>query len=556
MNSQRTPSFKLCALIPGIPLTGPAWAQITVNGRVIQQGASNGIPEVPVFLQRNGPDFKPEPWTTTTGPNGEFHFEVDSGTSFVIRTEKPGYTNAATNLRPADQMPAIPDPNFHSLDEPVILEITPRPKITGRIVDFDTEEPVEGVQVALAGVVEVTPRIRTAMDRGGGVFSGPDGTFALESDVVARMAVHVLPVASGRPTIQTRFDPETWDTVEQGYMESFWPGNGEKNGVVPIDLAGRSEVDVGTIRVRSTPVYRLRAELPEKGCAEGETYYASLAGGAAPIVSTLTRGGGETIACGGELLVTGLRPGSYDLYLSPTDAPVSQQRFAKLSFDVTGENVERTILLQPGVTLEGRLELPSGMKFSGDHPFEGIGIQFTPTPWSGPAAMRRIRVDEDGSFRAENLPLGAIDIVVSGKLPESLAISGVTLHGLGQPQQIPANRTRIEWDGVGPLVFELGQNSGSISGTVKDGAGEPAHAMVIISAWPAPAGLRPEGRPVTDAKFVYSELPAGEYHLWALPELALLWMSQGGKLSDLGPGTAVKLKEGQSATVELRLPGQ
>ena len=532
----------------------PGVAQLTIEGRVIEKGTSNGVAGATVTLDSrwtvDGASQKNER-TTQTDAGGNFRFEVSGKEGYNLRATKEGYSSDGVSLGPKDAIPPNAPASVQALGEPVTLAISGSPTITGRVEDFDTGEPLSGVAIE-AVQVEMPTRYLGRAKLGS---SGEDGTFAIQPETGSGYyLIRVRPELQLTPRIRTDFDLDSWDISEEDYEQTYWPGGGDLKAAIPQLAQGIATVNVGAVRVRKSPVYRALFRFPASQCSEGESFNTHLI----DRETGLTVDAPVEVPCGSDLLIVGLSPGPYKLFLTPGETPPAEQRFGRVPFDITDENQEFTIQLNGGVDLDGRIELPSGyVGGSEEQPLSGITVSAIPK--DRPGAQRDAQVAEDGTFRLVNLPLEPYDIVVHGSFPAPLFVKGMTLHGIPPPAQVPTNKTRFALDGVGPLEIQLSDRPATITGTVVDAAGNPTDGIVLLSRWPMPPDanedMGTQGATIpADGTFTVSDLPQGEYRLWALPVRQMInWTQTHQPVTDLGPGAAVKVDEGGSARVEVEM---
>ena len=85
----------------------------------------------------------------------------------------------------------------------------------------------------------------------------------------------------------------------------------------------------------------------------------------------------------------------------------------------------------------------------------------------------------------------------------------------------PIEGPDINWRGV---TLTLSDKRTELSGTLQVGAGQPAdYYVVVFSAdrtnWRVGARRSMSAKPGTDGRFVFTDLPAGEYYVAALTDL-------------------------------------
>jgi hypothetical protein len=256
----------------------------------------------------------------------------------------------------------------------------------------------------------------------------------------------------------------------------------------------------------------------------------------------------------------GITPGSYTLSAkSPSGTSVSSRMFwATADVDVNGSDVELQIDMQPGMTVNGRVV------FNGaSPPPDPTSLQFTLVP---PGA---------GGNLSAGPPGGKVD--ANGRF----SFSGVTADRYRWTYMVTSSAAMGQWrlhsaTAGGRDVFDApldvrpGANlevvvtftdrPAQLTGVLQTGTGVAAPDYFIIvfstdrSQW-RPASRRVQMiRPATDGRFT-TALPAGDYWIAALTDVAQNEWYDAAFLAQLPTTIKVTLIDGQTTTQDLKIGG-
>jgi len=219
------------------------------------------------------------------------------------------------------------------------ISIQRGPRITGRLEDADTHEPVHGLPVAIQEIVpwQTEPNVTTEND----------GRFTYEGWTAGPNRLRVMPRLWSGERVRTKFTEDDIEAVDQDYEESYWPGGSDLKSVVPMQAIPGAALDMGTIRLRKTAYYRAHIAFQAKGCETGRPYQVKVA---REVPGRKIPDGEKefSAACGQDLLLLGLRPGSYVATFQPKNVPAEEEQWAFVPFAITDRNAKVTAEMRMG----------------------------------------------------------------------------------------------------------------------------------------------------------------------------------------------------------------
>jgi hypothetical protein len=306
--------------------------------------------------------------------------------------------------------------------------------------------------------------------------------------------------------------------------------------------------------------------------ADGNFAYGNLAPGRYRVVARARAGGEPQGPAGGTPLATG-RGGISGGGTPPPGfltAAAGDMLFAVADVEVRGQDVKGVSLpLRPGGTIAGRVVFDAA---SAPLPDDLRAFRIQASMLGGSYVSQRgdtrvgtalssippVAVNADGTF------------LISGLGPASYALN------VSVPQDATSvwkQRTAIVdgrdlFDEVleGPnislrdVVVTLSDKRTEIAGTLQSASGQPAseYFVVAISAnqahWTPGSRRLQSGRPDTNGRYVFSDLPAGEYVIAALTDLDPVEWQDATFLEQIAPaGVRVTIREGERVRQDLRI---
>ncbi|HEX5068959.1 MAG TPA: carboxypeptidase-like regulatory domain-containing protein, partial [Vicinamibacterales bacterium] len=284
---------------------------------------------------------------------------------------------------------------------------------------------------------------------------------------------------------------------------------------------------------------------------------------AAPIMTgrSTTLGPGRfryTNVTAGRYTVTAKRPG---------DPPL----WAQAQVDVSGADVTGLELhLQPGLSLRGRLVF-DGQTLAPPANLASVRITIAP-PTGGGGGMANltnyglgtsmaVNADDDGFFQIGGVIPG--DYVVGSFIPGNPAtgwwLRSAMVNGV-DAVDLPA---AIDGAVNGDIVLTFSDRHSELSGTLSTPAGLPTtdYYVVVIPAdptlWRGAARRMKIARPSTAGRYVFTDVPPGEYLVSAVTDFAASDFKDRTILEQLaGAAVKVRIADGERVVQDLRIGGK
>jgi protocatechuate 3,4-dioxygenase beta subunit len=247
---------------------------------------------------------------------------------------------------------------------------------------------------------------------------------------------------------------------------------------------------------------------------------------------------------------------------------MSMNLWAITEVAVDGQNISGVSLsLQPGMTVSGRLAfegtrsepagdlsramvmlLPSAPGGGGRVMMFGAGAG----PGGGP-------VDSSGKFALTGITPGKYTVVASFNSPEATwTLKSAVFKGrdaLDYPLEVAPNEE------IANAVITFSDQTQTVSGKLSDASGRPSPDFTIVvfpadkNLWAATRRIKTT-RPGTDGRFNIADLPAGDYRIAALVDIAPGEANDPAFLDQLVPASvAFVLKDGENKLQDLKLSG-
>ena len=271
----------------------------------------------------------------------------------------------------------------------------------------------------------------------------------------------------------------------------------------------------------------------------------------------------------GTFQMTNVPPGDYmlDVQQRPQnirnlqDLNLSQLEFASMPISVSGDIEGLTIVTTPGVTVSGRLA------YQGQSPPKQNAQVMAVPPSGGPSPIGALisvkalgsgRVNQDGTFELRGI--AGPQMIRVQPMPAGWALKSITLDGTDitdTPHDFkPGNN-------VTGLIVTLTDRLSEITGSVRDGRGQPVADYVLVVFPENPALWGPQSRyvqttrPNQNATFSLKGLPPGRYLAAVVPALENGIQNDPAVLEQLRPRAhRFSLAEGQTLNLNLEMAAQ
>jgi carboxypeptidase family protein len=378
--------------------------------------------------------------------------------------------------------------------------------------------------------------------------------------------------ASARPNMPQ--GPRGAETEQTGYPGTYYPGVADVSQAQTVTAALGQEVS--SIGFSLVPARLSRVSGTVTG-SDGRPLAGAMVmlrarggTGMGPLRMNIIGNAGAQVRPDGSFQLTNVPPGEYvlDVQQRPQnirnlqELNLSQLEFASMPLSVSGGDIDNlAVMTTPGVTVSGRVA------------YQGQGapkstVQVTAAPPSGGAApigqlinARALgggRVNQDGTFELRGV--AGPQMIRVQNLPAGWGLKGITLDG--------ADITDAPYDfkpgnNVTGLVITLTDQLSEITGSVRDGRGEPVADYVLVAfpentrLWGAQSRFVQTTRPNQNGTFSIKGLPPGRYLAAVVPALENGLQNDPAVLEQLRPrARSFSLAEGQTLNLNLEMPAQ
>jgi hypothetical protein len=499
--------------------------RLKISGSVLELGTSQPIADAEVKLNFYGPE-RPRMFplpavatlTAASDVSGAFSFDLDSAGYYDLRAAKTGYEAASGGMVSSSSFFAV------SKEAPAYetrLVLTRKGTITGHAVDDDTGQPLANVRLLRwpARVVINGARGtgmmygRPSFGEGSAAVTGSDGGFQLAAVPREEYVIQVNPTR-GSDRVLTKFTDADAGLVEHDFEQTYWPGGHGPEAATPVSLTSDSSLDIGTLRIRKVPFYRVRVKVSAATCGPNDTVMAYEASPGYQL--ELAR----DVPCGRDLLLTGFQPGAYRLILAVNGRERATRETASIPFVIRDENITINAPLTRGINLTGAFVAAEGtqapdfaklqlsLRALDTVPFADLS---TPAP-----------AGAEGKFEIAAIPPVNCVYSIVGLGPafyvKEVSHNGHPLAGV-IPLEAPA--------ATQSLKIVISDKAAAITGSVMSGDKPVPNALIVARKWP-PAEMDPsvassgfsygrsQARSDQQGRFQIAGLAPGEYRAIAV----------------------------------------
>jgi hypothetical protein len=540
-------SLKLCLAMLS---AGLAWAQSNsatpeIRGVIIEPGTEHGVPDADIAIYELGgtpitpfgnqaKTLKRKVGTVTTDSQGKFRFQPEQFGDYQVIAGKEGYSGSVTR--------ANVTLNADHPNREVRFLLGRTGEITGRVLDDETGEPLVDYRIEAVGLFYKNGVPRTGQPALANTDN--DGRFVVQDLDPGRYLVVTHPRMRGL----TRFSDAEHET--QDYEVAYWPGGHGLDSASPVTLISGGSSDVGVLRLRKAPVYRVHMAISDANCPADERVQITALIVASPLTAMY---GSSEGACGEEVLLN-FQPGSYDLVLTHGEEP--DRSMASLTFDVVNKDLDLKASLTRVTNIEGRLVAADG---AGKIPFDKRKIMPVEVTRTGPYYGEYpgpVPVDSDGRFQlVSRSPFGKFLIWLiapdgAGDYVKEMRFNGRIVTG--DPIVLDGR------SGAQSLEIVVDDQPATITGLVSDGDHPASKPYLFLTRWPMPAELayaRPQGTDGDDdGQFRLAELVPGQYRAIAVSQSNRDMLDEPGVLQRfLSSAETITLSRGSVQAITLKL---
>ena len=496
-------AFLVCAL-PAVARQATPPPPIEIRGVVLEVGTNLPVAEAEVTVDSVPKGVAAK---TTTDAQGTFRITLDQLGTYHLRANKDGYTYDGRNSMRhpvSNQADITLDKEHPAADSKFVLARAG--ELIGRVVDEDTGKPIPNFRVYPIALSYYNGK--PSQTGGLPAVTDSEGQFVFKERPPGNYLVETGPQTLAKEEFQDRFSADDLKVVDRDYRRAYWPGGGGLDSMLPVQLFSGGSADVGTIRTRKVPFYRIHVSIPTTDCAEGEEVFID-----AGTDEFISGAGGGKGACGKDYLLRNFQPGSYQFRVMAGRTAEDRMR-ATLPVQVIDKNLDIAVPLGRGVDIEGRVVLADG---SAKPPLNEIKIHM----WStGPIQFADERQpatpDAEGRFHFPNRPLNPVRVWLTG-LSAAFVVREVRYNGSAVVDNI------VALNGNAPLhslQIVVDDKPAGISGTVADGDTPMGNAHVVLIRWPASLEDVFLSAKISDGdeagRFQFAGLAPGDYRILAV----------------------------------------
>jgi protocatechuate 3,4-dioxygenase beta subunit len=392
-----------------------------------------------------------------TDEEGRFRIVGVQPGEYTLAAERNGYLGGrfgASGGRPQARGKTI-QLTAGDVKNHLTIELMPHAVLAGRVVD-DLGEPVLGALVTAARRRGAAGRARWSGENS--TTTNDRGEFRLHG---LAAGTYVIAASGGRGLTLAQ------ESGEVAYVTTYFPAVTEPSQAAPLMVNPGDETGSLEIRLRSSPVYRVRGRVafsdagqpPTRCMLILQTQPGSWSGPARPVANYQPDGRFEFRA---------VPPGSYVLVGQTTEG--ENRRSGVVPLEVTRGSIDDVaLLLSPGVTITASVTLEGGNRALSSPARLSLAAADW-TPWGAPGG----RAGDDGVFRLERIMPGRYRPDLSAAWPEAYLA-----RVLWNEQDVPLTQP-LEVTGAPAtlrLVYRL--DGGALQGVVRAGD-KPASAGSVL----------------------------------------------------------------------------
>jgi len=455
----------------------------------------SGVPRGPVY-------------TTRSDGQGRFVFEDIAPGTYSLSAERTGYLSPNAVVRSNGATTVIRLMPGQYLKEQV-LALKPQAMIYGKVTTEDGEPvPRADVQVLRQSFRDG----RKEMLPVAWINTQDDGGFAIGNLEVGTYYVRATP---NRPAAADRRVRPDRKKVQEEYIATFWPNAIDGSAAVSIVLATGAEVHGVEIRLRKSPVFRIRGNVIAPGTGSVPAPRATLS--LRPADTTVSPVGSMNVTMAnnsdGEFGFENILPGTYILQASSdsrTSTPSMKRLFGRRILTVGNEDIEDVVIqLGEPAQITGKVIIEGRIAWTAP-------VQVLLIPVDGGHNTSSIPVRIDGTFQLPGIVPDVYRVKVAG-LPEKAYLKSVRFTGQGPTRSLDLTT------GGGQIEILVSSEAAEVSGIVRNGKGEAAFGAVV-QIWNDENIVR-SVTASQDGSFHILGLAPGDYSLLAweqvVPDLSL-----------------------------------
>jgi hypothetical protein len=533
-----------------------------ITGRVVAADTGSPIRRAQINVNSRDAQFNR---SVTTDSEGRYELATLPAGRYRLFVNKAGYVALEYGqARPFEAGKPL-DITAGQLLDKIDFSLPRGSAITGRITD-EFGDPITDVQVEALRYQFVNGE-RQLVNAGRGSQTDDLGAYRIfglmPGDYVVR--------ASMRPNMAP--GPRNVETEPTGYPGTYYPGVSDV-GQAQTVTAGLGQ-EVSSIGFPLVPARLSRISGMVMG-SNGQPLAGAMvmirargSNALGALRMSIIGNANNQVRGDGSFQMTNVPPGEYTLDVQQRpqnlrnlqDLNLAQLEFASMPISVSGDIEGLTIVTTPGATVSGRLTYQGQSA-----PKQNVQVTAVP-PAGGPSPIGALisakalgsgRVNQDGTFELRGI--AGPQMIRVQAVPAGWALKSITLNGIDitdAPHDFkPGNN-------VTGLVVTLTDRLSEITGSVRDGRGQPVADYVLVvfpedpKLWGPQSRYVQTTRPNQNATFSIKGLPPGRYLSTVVPALENGLQNDPAVLEQLRPrARTFSLAEGQSLNLNLEMAAQ
>jgi hypothetical protein len=551
----------IVAVLSTLLLQAPAAGKLTLQGRVVKVGTSEGVAHARIVVAKVGgqvSDYR----AGIADDGGRFAFRDLTAGTYRIYAEREDYLQAEHGQRPgsASGVPvALAEGN---IAPEVVLSLTALGVVTGRVMDG--AKPARDVWVRLLRgnyrngqrSLDMVDNAQTD-DRGEyrifGITPGPYFISAtparqprIEDDTYVVSAI-ARNSNNNQSTIRTpgaavlaagTLDPSAFDA--DIFIPVFYPSTTDPDAAAPIEVrAGATTTGIDLQIARASGVHVRGRVINGVTGQLAEDVTVSLSGGRSPVMPSQSS----------VFALAAVPPGEYRLVAQNT--MFQNRMFASMPLTVADKDIDGlTITLKPGMTVRGRVRVEGQLPTGTSAPM----TQFQLLGRSGNPSYGATPVQADGTF--------AINSVYAGEYGFRLLRGGTSFFVKSAQygtEDVLTSSIQLRDNGADRIIdVVLSLNTAIVDVQVVDDAQRPVPGISVMAVPDAARRNRSEffksGTTDANGRVRIEGFAPGEYKLFASPVVDVRSLEDPDVIRRYEPrSTSVRLQESARQDVSLRV---
>ena len=332
------------------------------------------------------------------------------------------------------------------------------------------------------------------------------------------------------------------------YVPVYHPAAIARQDAAPVTIGPAEDRSAIDIVVRLVPTARVSGVI---SAADGSP----VSGAQVSVMDPVSESGGvfRTTRSGfdGEFVMDGIPPGRYEVQAGAYPSGL----YGSTDIVVEGRDVDASFMLEPGVTVSGRVvfagtaTVPAApiFPFLRRHRWTIGGGGGSTTP--------------DGGFTMLRVVPGRYTLGLNGRPPAGWVLRSVVVNGVDVTDSTFEIR---RGENIDNAVLTLTDRPAEISGMLQDTSGAPApeYVLIVFSAdskqWLPRSRRTQHVRPDIRGRFIARDLPAGDYLISAVTDVEDGQWHDPAFLATLAAASPVKVTvaEGEKKTQDIRIAGR